>query len=151
MRRLTAVVLTATFPLLNSSFHSSAADAASFTGKASYYSGHRTASGAPMRNGALTAAHRTLPFGTQVKVTNLDNGRSANLIINDRGPFIRGRVIDVSLRAADVLAFRHAGVAHVKVETLGRARVAQLARHAHHRHARYARHAHHHRGRYAER
>jgi rare lipoprotein A len=66
----------------------------------------------------LIAAHRTLPFGTQVKVINLDNGRSAIVKIVDRGPFIRGRIIDVSTAAAGVLGFRQAGVAHVRVEKI---------------------------------
>ena len=91
---------------------------ASFTGSAaadekgiaSYY--HN-----PRSNG-LIAAHRTLPFGSQVRVTNLDNGRTTVLEIIDRGPFIRGRVIDVSTMAAAVLGFRQAGVAHVRIEKL---------------------------------
>ena len=66
----------------------------------------------------MIAAHRTLPFGTQVKVINLDNGRSAVVKIVDRGPFIRGRVIDVSTTAAGVLGFRQSGVARVRLERL---------------------------------
>jgi rare lipoprotein A len=66
----------------------------------------------------MTAAHRTLPFGTPVRVTNLDNGRSVLLVINDRGPFVRGRVIDVSTHAAEMLAFRNRGVARVRVDTV---------------------------------
>ncbi len=66
----------------------------------------------------LIAAHKTLPFGTRVKVTNLDNGKSAIVKIVDRGPFIRGRVIDVSPAAASVLGFRQAGLAHVRIERL---------------------------------
>jgi rare lipoprotein A len=64
----------------------------------------------------LIAAHKTLPFGARVKVVNLDNGRSAILKIVDRGPFIRGRIIDVSPAAASVLGFRGAGLAHVRLE-----------------------------------
>jgi rare lipoprotein A len=64
----------------------------------------------------LIAAHKTLPMGTRVKVVNLDNGRSAVLKIVDRGPFIRGRVIDVSPAAASALGFRQAGLAHVRLE-----------------------------------
>src|SRR5260370_33433878 len=67
------------------------------------------------RSGGLTAAHRTLPFGTQVRVVNLDNGRSAVVKIVGHGPFIRGRVIDVSTEAAVALGFRQAGVAHVRI------------------------------------
>ena len=66
----------------------------------------------------LIAAHKTLPFGTRVKVLNLDNGRSAIVKIVDRGPFIRGRIIDVSPAAASVLGFRQAGLAHVKIERI---------------------------------
>jgi rare lipoprotein A len=82
--------------------------AASESGIASYYQN-------PHYNG-LIAAHKTLPMGTRVKVVNLDNGRSAVLKIVDRGPFIRGRVIDVSPAAASVLGFRQAGLAHVRLE-----------------------------------
>src|SRR6204780_85251 len=64
----------------------------------------------------LIAAHKTLPMGTRVRVVNLDNGRSAILKIVDRGPFIRGRIIDVSPAAASVLGFRAAGLAHVRIE-----------------------------------
>jgi rare lipoprotein A len=64
----------------------------------------------------LTAAHRSLPMGSRVKVLNLDNGRSVILSIMDRGPFIRGRVIDVSTTAAEALGFRDAGLAHVKID-----------------------------------
>jgi rare lipoprotein A len=91
--------------------------AQSWSGKASYYKlGGRTASGG--RVGHMTAAHRSLPFGTRVKVTNLGNGRSAVVTINDRGPFVRGRVIDISAGAADVLGMRHSGVARVRVDTI---------------------------------
>jgi rare lipoprotein A len=90
---------------------------AAWVGKASYYNlGGRTASGGHV--GAYTAAHRTLPFGSQVRVTNLRNNRSVVVTINDRGPFTGGRVIDVSAHAADALGFRSAGVAHVKVEPI---------------------------------
>jgi rare lipoprotein A len=73
------------------------------SGIASVYSDHHTASGEQMQPGAMTAAHRTLPFGTRVTVVNLRNGRSAVVRINDRGPFVRGRVIDLSPAAAHVL------------------------------------------------
>jgi rare lipoprotein A len=88
---------------------------AAWVGKASYYNlGGRTASGGHV--GAFTAAHRTLPFGSRVRVTNLNNNRSVVVTVNDRGPFVGGRVIDVSQHAADALGFRSAGVARVKVE-----------------------------------
>jgi rare lipoprotein A len=70
------------------------------------------------RADGLIAAHRSLPFGTQVRVTNLDNGRSAVVKIVDRGPFVRGRIIDVSATAAVALGFRQSGVAHVRVDKL---------------------------------
>jgi rare lipoprotein A len=67
----------------------------------------------------MTAAHRTLPFGTKVRVTNKNNGKSVIVTINDRGPFIRGRIIDLSTAAAGVIGMRGAGVAPVTVERLG--------------------------------
>ena len=85
--------------------------ASSELGLASYYQN-------PHYSG-LIAAHKTLPFGSLVKVVNIDNGRSAMLKIVDRGPFIRGRIIDVSPFAADLLGFRKAGVARVRIETSG--------------------------------
>lgn len=97
---------------------SPAALAAPLTGKASYYAHTgRTASGAMFDRSALTAAHRTAPFGTRMKVTNLANRKTTIVTVTDRGPFVRGRIIDVSARAADVLGFRRAGVAQVSVET----------------------------------
>jgi rare lipoprotein A len=84
--------------------------AASELGIASYYQN-------PHYSG-LIAAHKTLPFGTRVKVVNLANGRSAILKIVDRGPFIRGRVIDVSPAAASALGFRGAGLAHVRIDRI---------------------------------
>jgi rare lipoprotein A len=92
------------------------AEAGSWVGKASYYGGGRTASGGHV--GAYTCAHRTLPFGSKVRVTNLSNQRSVIVTVNDRGPFVRGRVIDVSTHAAQSLGFRTAGVAHVRVDSL---------------------------------
>src|SRR5688572_18188628 len=76
---------------------------------ASKFHGLRTASGERYDETSFTAAHRTLPFGTRVQVTNLTNGRSIVVTINDRGPFARGRVIDVSRRAARKLDFVRAG------------------------------------------
>jgi rare lipoprotein A len=93
------------------------------SGMASYYgseSGSQTASGARFNPSAMTAAHRTLPFGTKVRVTNKRNGRSVVVTINDRGPFIRGRIIDLSSGAAGVIGMRSSGVAPVSVEVLGR-------------------------------
>lgn len=91
-------------------------------GFASYYAsrfnGLRTASGERYDETSLTAAHRTLPFGTRVQVTNLGNGRHVVVTINDRGPFARGRVIDVSRRAARKLDFVRDGTARVRLEIL---------------------------------
>jgi rare lipoprotein A len=92
------------------------------SGMASYYgneSGSHTATGERFNPYALTAAHRTLPFGTKIRVTNLWNGRSVIVRINDRGPFIRGRIIDVSYGAARQLGMIGSGVASVKIEVLG--------------------------------
>ncbi len=103
--------------IIGVSFLSSPIQAQTWSGSASYYSGRgHTASGGHV--GALTAAHRSLPFGTKVRVTNLNNGRSATVTINDRGPFVRGRIIDVSSGAANVLGMRQSGVARVQVSTL---------------------------------
>jgi peptidoglycan lytic transglycosylase len=75
------------------------------------YAGQRTASGDRAQPNGFTAAHRTLPFGTRVRVTNKSNGRSVTVRINDRGPFVRGRVIDLTPAAAQSLGFR--GLARV--------------------------------------
>lgn len=91
--------------------------AANQTGVASVYShesGSETASGQKLDREAFTAAHRTLPFGTKVKVTNKSNGRSVIVVINDRGPFVRGRVIDVTPAAARVLGF--SGLTQVAID-----------------------------------
>ena len=94
-------------------------------GKASWYSirtnrGTRTASGQRLCDKGSTAAHKTLPMGTKVRVTNQVNGKSEIVVINDRGPFIRGRVIDLTLGTAERLGFRQRGVVPVKVEVLKR-------------------------------
>jgi rare lipoprotein A len=89
-------------------------------GKASWYQlTSRTASGEYANPNAMTAAHRTLPFGTKVRVTNLRNGKSVVVRINDRGPFIRGRVIDVTRQAAQSLGFKNAGITRVQVDVVG--------------------------------
>ncbi len=88
-------------------------------GLASYYSmGTRTANGERYNPNGMTAAHRTLRFGTRVRVKNLRNGRSVVLRINDRGPFIRNRIIDVSAGAARKLGMRRSGIARVRVTVL---------------------------------
>jgi rare lipoprotein A len=95
-----------------------------FRGIASYYgydwAGNRTASGKRFNPEGMTAAHRSLPFGTRVRVTNTRNGRSVIVSITDRGPYIRGRIIDLSLGAARVIGMVQSGIAPVKVEVLGR-------------------------------
>lgn len=91
------------------------------SGMASYYgfeAGSQTASGQRFNPSAMTAAHRTLPFGTKVRVTNKRNGKSVIVTINDRGPFIRGRIIDLSTAAAGVIGMRSSGVAPVTVERI---------------------------------
>jgi len=88
------------------------------TGIASIYSGGRTANGEHARASGLTAAHRTLPFGTMVRVTNQRSGRSVVVRINDRGPFIRGRVIDLMPAAAHMLGF--SGLAPVTLAVIGK-------------------------------
>jgi len=89
------------------------------SGIASVYSeGSMTASGERLGTSALTAAHRTLPFGTLVRVTNDQNGRSVVVRINDRGPFISGRVIDLTPAGAHALGF--SGLAHVTLDVVGK-------------------------------
>lgn len=91
-------------------------------GVASWYGGslhgRRTASGERFDQEDLTAAHRSLPFGTRVRVTHLENGRSVIVTINDRGPYARGRIIDVSRAAARRLDMLRTGTARVRVEAM---------------------------------
>jgi len=90
------------------------------SGVASYYwQPQPVASGGRFNPNALTAAHKTLPFGTKVRVTHLGNGRSVTVTINDRGPYIRGRIIDLSRRAAGVIGMTGSGVARVSVAVVG--------------------------------
>ncbi|MFN5065059.1 MAG: septal ring lytic transglycosylase RlpA family protein [Aphanizomenon sp.] len=95
-----------------------------FRGMASWYgydgSGNKTASGERYNPEGLTAAHRTLPLGTKIRVTNTRNGRSVVVRINDRGPYIRGRIVDLSAGAARILGMIGSGVAPVNLEVLGR-------------------------------
>ena len=92
------------------------------TGVASYYGakhhGKRTASGEAFNQHSLTAAHRQLPFGTRVMVTNLKNAKSCVVRINDRGPHTRGRLIDVSREAAERLGMLGSGTARVRIQAL---------------------------------
>lgn len=89
------------------------------TGKASYYAnkfnGRKTANGQTFRNSKRTAAHKTLPFGTKVTVTNIRNGKSVTVRVNDRGPFVAGRIIDLSKKAARKIDMVQEGVGDVKI------------------------------------
>ena len=94
-------------------------------GIASWYSikcngGTHTASGQVLKNYSYTAAHKTLPFGTKVKVTNLRNNKSEIITINNRGPFIKGRIIDVTIGVAEKLGFKKNGLTKVKLEVLSK-------------------------------
>ena len=116
MGRVAGATLTAAiiFAASGNAAHANSKKPITNTGMASYYGyGGRTANGERYNARELTAAHRTLPFGTRVRVTNTANGQSVVVRINDRGPFVRGRVIDVSTAAADSLGFRRRGVAKV--------------------------------------
>ena len=91
-------------------------------GAASYYAakfhGKRTASGETFNSKSMTAAHRTLPFGTKLKVTNLRNKKFVIVRVNDRGPHVRGRIVDISRTAAELIGMRRTGTARVKLEVL---------------------------------
>ena len=98
---------------------SSTAEAA--TGYASYYKmGRRTASGERFSPMGLTCAHRNLPFGTKLKVTNVKTGRSVVVRVNDRGPFVRSRVLDLSLGAAQVIGLTAMGIGKISYEVVNR-------------------------------
>ena len=83
-----------------------------------YWHGTKTASGEKFNPGELTAAHRTLPFGTRLRVTEVTTGRSVTVRVNDRGPFIPGRIVDVSRSAAEALGMDRAGLAKVKLDVV---------------------------------
>ena len=118
----------AAFAMMAAALSVTQADAAAQTGKASYYkSGHRTANGERFDPHGYTAAHRTLPFGTKVLVTNVKTGKSVIVRINDRGPFIKNRIIDVSYGAAKLLGMTGAGVATVKIVPLKKSAAAPSA------------------------
>ncbi|HEX7365577.1 MAG TPA: septal ring lytic transglycosylase RlpA family protein [Pelobium sp.] len=95
------------------------ADSVSKTGKATYYAsrfeGRKTSSGATYRADKYTAAHKTLPFGTEVVVTNLNNGKSVKVVVNDRGPYGRGMIIDLSKIAAKEIGLFGKGVVPCKI------------------------------------
>lgn len=92
------------------------------TGKASFYAdkfeGTPTASGEKYRHTKLTAAHKTLPFGTRVRVTNVSNNAAVEVVINDRGPYVENRIIDLSKSAAEQLGFVNQGLADIKLEVI---------------------------------
>lgn len=92
------------------------------TGKASFYAdnfeGRLTANGEKYRHKNLTAAHKTLPFGTRVRVTNLANQKQVEVVINDRGPYVDGRILDLSKSAAEQLGFVNQGIAEVSLQVL---------------------------------
>ena len=119
MRLNYAALAVALFVLPLSSFEASANGQ---TGIASFYGskfqGRRTASGERFNNSAMTAAHRSAPFGSQLRVTNISNGRSVVVRVNDRGPFVRGRVVDVSGVAARQLGMQGSGLTRVRVQRL---------------------------------
>jgi rare lipoprotein A len=83
------------------------------------FHGRRTASGEVYDMEAMTCAHRTLPFGARIRVENLDNGRSTTLTVNDRGPFVEGRIVDVSRRGARELGMLGPGTARVRITVVG--------------------------------
>ncbi len=91
-------------------------------GMASWYGpgfhGHKTASGQRFNQKAMTCAHRSLPFGSKVKVTNLNNDKSVVVIVNDRGPYVRSRIVDLSKGAAQKIGLLHTGTAPVRLETV---------------------------------
>lgn len=112
--RIATILLSSSLVLMGSMEMASAQ-----CGRASWYALHsRTASGERMNPAAMTAAHRSLPFGTRLKVTNQRNGRAVIVRINDRGPFIRGRMLDLSRGAAGQLGFIGAGQTKVCVAAL---------------------------------
>ena len=92
------------------------------SGKASFYAdkfeGRTTASGDKYKHNKLTAAHKTLPFGTKIRVTNVANAKSVEVVVNDRGPYVDGRVVDLSKSAAEALDFINLGLADVTVEVI---------------------------------
>jgi rare lipoprotein A len=92
-------------------------------GEASYYAagfeGRATASGEPYRAEGLTCAHRTLPFGTRLEVTEVEGGRRVVVVVNDRGPFVQGRVVDLSWRAATQLGLVRRGRGRVRLRVVG--------------------------------
>lgn len=119
MRSIQAVLLAASCILTLTT----AAGAQGLEGQASWYGpgfhGRQTANGETFNQNALTAAHPSLPFGTEVRVTYASTGESVVVRINDRGPYAHGRVIDLSREAADEIGLLNAGVGEVRLEVVG--------------------------------
>jgi rare lipoprotein A len=119
MQRLSKAAAIAVLSMLVAAPMAVVSPAEAQTGMASYYkSGKVTANGERFNPHGLTAAHRSLPFGTKVKVVNVRSGKSVVVRINDRGPFIRGRIIDLSLGAAQKIGLHQSGVAKVSLQVL---------------------------------
>ena len=122
LRNLNYAVITVIMVAVACAAPSLAGKAYTEEGLASWYGkkfqGKKTASGEKFDMHKLTAAHRTLPFGTRVKVTRIDNGKSVVVKINDRGPFVKGRIIDLSKAAAKKLDMINAGVARVRIKVV---------------------------------
>ena len=102
--------------ILPAAVHASAFESGTASWYGGKFQGRKTANGEIFDTNKLTAAHKTLPFNTVVKVTNLQNSKAVTVRVNDRGPFVAGRVIDLSYAAAEVLEMTLAGVADVKIE-----------------------------------
>jgi len=111
------LILSSFFPLSSDSLENSPQ-----YGKASWYGGkfhgRKTASGERFNKHGYTGAHKKLPFGTIIRVTNLRNGKEVYITVNDRGPFVKGRILDISHAAAKAIGFINGGVIRVKVEVI---------------------------------
>ena len=114
---LLVLILSFFFPLSSDAFENypQYGNASWYGGK---FHGRKTASGERFNKHSYTGAHRQLPFGSIVRVTNLRNGREVYIKVNDRGPFVKGRILDLSLAAAEAIAFNGRGVIRVKVELI---------------------------------
>jgi rare lipoprotein A len=106
--------------LVTNSQHQGQARKNVFVGRASYYAyrGGKTASGAPFKASAMTAAHRTLPFGTRLRVTDIKTRKSIEVVVTDRGPAIRTRILDLSLAAAKALGIGDRGIIYIRAEVV---------------------------------
>lgn len=116
-----AVALSFAFLGATTEARNKAPDCAATIGMASFYAGNfigrKTASGSIFTSRDMTAAHKTLPFGTRLKLTNPRTGKSVHVVVNDRGPYVKGRMLDLSKAAAEELGFVKDGVARLKVES----------------------------------